>query len=333
MKSFISEDKTVLKAIEKAIALAENPSSFTIKVLDSGVQSIFWWQNKAAIILFTYELEMDQSIESKKVLKKQGPQFTKKNFKNQGISEREGTSFLENRCNQKSTNPLSFNHKEKKIIKGEGESRSNPFQENDSREMKMGTQTPLLENLIQGKQVEEKDKKLLQEKKVVQTSQLQQISTQQIPVLSHHQEEKKKTKDKMLKKQHGESELSVEVKSIDINEQSQIKNQRTVESAVRSTQKVKSKEQHQVQISHWTPEQVIFVNAFLEKLNEENLFSSYPLKTFLEDTLLVVLIQELNEVPGIEKKHLFSSLVVMIYEHLKTEFSDFESKNYRLIVR
>ena len=161
MKSFISEDKTVLKAIEKAIALAENPSSFTIKVLDSGVQSIFWWQNKAAIILFSYEL--DQSIESKKVLKKQGSQITKKNFKNQGISEQEGTSFLENRCHQKSTNPLSFNHKEKKIIKGEGESRSNPFQENDSREMKMGTQTSLSENLIQGKQVEEKDKKLLQE--------------------------------------------------------------------------------------------------------------------------------------------------------------------------
>lgn len=331
MKSFISEDKTVLKAIEKAIALAENPSSFTIKVLDSGVQSIFWWQNKAAIILFSYEL--DQSIESKKVLKKQGSQITKKNFKNQGISEQEGTSFLENRCHQKSTNPLSFNHKEKKIIKGEGESRSNPFQENDSREMKMGTQTSLSENLIQGKQVEEKDKKLLQEKKVMQASQPQQISTQQIPILSHHQEEKKQKKDKMPKKQHGESELPVQVKNIDINEQSQIKNQRTVENAVRSTQKVKSKEHHQVQILHWTPEQVIFVNVFLQKLNEENLFSSYPLKTFLEDTLLVVLIEELNEVPGIEKKHLFSSLVVMIYEHLKTEFSDFESKNYRLIVR
>lgn len=328
MKSFISEDKTVLKAIEKAIALAENPSFFTIKVLDSGVQSIFWWQNKAAIILFSYELEIDESIESKKVLKKQGLHSTKKNFKNQGINEGEGTSFLENRCYQKPTSSSSFDHKEKKIIKREGESRSNPFQENNSRESKVETQTFFVENLIEGKQVgEEKDKKLSREKKAIQTPQ-----PQQVPLL-YHQQEKKQKKDKMSKKQDGESELSVQVKSIDINDQSQIKNQGTVESAEQSTRKVKSREQRQIQISHWTPEQVMFVDAFLKKLNEENLFSSYPLKTFLEDTLLVVLIEELHEVSGIEKKHLFSSLVVMIYEHLKTEFSDFESKNYRLIVR
>jgi hypothetical protein len=122
MKSFISEDKTVLKAIEKAIALAESPSVFTIKVLDSGVQSIFWWQNKAAIILFSYELEGERSADSKKTPKKQGDHSTKKNFKNQGISEKEVNSFLENRCYQKPTSsPLSFDHKEKKPIKREGE--------------------------------------------------------------------------------------------------------------------------------------------------------------------------------------------------------------------
>ena len=330
MKSFISEDKTVLKAIEKAIALAESPSVFTIKVLDSGVQSIFWWQNKAAIILFSYELEGERSADSKKTPKKQGDHSTKKNFKNQGISEKEVNSFLENRCYQKPTSsPLSFDHKEKKPIKREGETRSNPFQEKKPCEARVEKQTPFVDNLIQENQAEEREKKLLQEKKTIQP-----LHSQKAPLLSHNQEEKKQKKDKLPKKEHRTSdESSQQTKNVDIDEQPQIKNQIANENSEPTIQKVKLQERSPIQIAHWTPEQVLFVDSFLTKLNEENLFSSYPLKTFLEDTLLVVVIEELNQVPGIEKKHLFSSLVVMIYEHLKTEFSDFESKNYRLVVR
>lgn len=57
MKSFIYEEKTVLKAIEKAMAEADFPTIFTIKILDPGILSILWWQNKPAIILFSYEIK------------------------------------------------------------------------------------------------------------------------------------------------------------------------------------------------------------------------------------------------------------------------------------
>lgn len=55
MKSFLSQGKNISIAIEKALILADYPDIFTIKVVDKGIQSIFWWLKKNATIIFSYE--------------------------------------------------------------------------------------------------------------------------------------------------------------------------------------------------------------------------------------------------------------------------------------
>jgi hypothetical protein len=67
MSSFISEGKNVFDAVEKAITIACNPPSFSVKVLKRGVESFFWWKKKPTVILFSYTVESkDKSVSIKR---------------------------------------------------------------------------------------------------------------------------------------------------------------------------------------------------------------------------------------------------------------------------
>ncbi len=66
MKSFVSQGKNILDAIDKALILADFPKNFTIKILEVGERSFLWWRNKTAVILFFYEDTADVSCQNNK---------------------------------------------------------------------------------------------------------------------------------------------------------------------------------------------------------------------------------------------------------------------------
>lgn len=350
MKSFISEEKTVLKAIEKAMLLAEKPSVFTVKILEAGVQSIFWWQNKAAVILFSYELPaVDESSDPKKNKKQQNTELPlKKNFKNNGVALREDNQFLENRYYQKASVSVPFEHKEKTSTgKRKAEVRSNPFQENNSKDdhakslrKEAIVSSGIKNNYFEKKtQCQEKEKQLSEaQKSVVMVESSPLLSSEgsgQVSSLKDTQKIKAKTAKKKHKEmQNDEAAVSaIPLANPSCGSDKILSRQNIQDDVLVKNQEVLSQGTKIEKIEQWTPDQVLFVSQLIESLNKDHLFSVLPIKVFLEDTLLVVLIEGLHEVQGIEKKHLFSSLVVMIYEHLKMRFREFESRNYRLVVR
>ena len=83
----------------------------------------------------------------------------------------------------------------------------------------------------------------------------------------------------------------------------------------------------------WKEEYLTFAKDFMHTINADGLFSASPIAVFLEENILIISIENLRHVEGIEKKHLFSSLVIILYEHLKNQFSEFDSKNYKAVIR
>jgi hypothetical protein len=68
MKSFVCEAQSVTLAIEKAWINSGKPIIFSVKVIDGGRNTFFWWHKKPAKIIFFYELpSSDTGISSDNV--------------------------------------------------------------------------------------------------------------------------------------------------------------------------------------------------------------------------------------------------------------------------
>jgi hypothetical protein len=342
MKSFISEDKTVLKAIEKAMLLAGNPTIFTIKILESGIQSIFWWQNKAAVILFSYQVRPEQQgyeihkAEKRSLTSSQSK--TTKNVKNHSeVRDRREDHFLENRYIQQSISTEATGKKSKveRQIKEQHRS-SNPFQENNLR--------PVSNEYKKNSADSFDGKKNIPDDAVTNKKEKYSIKPIVMPELIDKQDgdhkeidEKRSKRDRSRHKKKIEKTTTsnaVESLSSSVVILEEKSNEIAIENrSHQALRHVDVKKEKEIEFLVWTDEQVAFVSDFIVFLNKDNLFSDLPIRISLEDGLLVIAIENLRMVPGIEKKHLFSSLVVIIYEQLKARFSGFESKQYRLIIR
>jgi hypothetical protein len=64
MKSFIYEANTIEEAVKKALENAGYPQTFTIKVLEKGQSSFFWWKKKNTKIMFSYEININETIKN-----------------------------------------------------------------------------------------------------------------------------------------------------------------------------------------------------------------------------------------------------------------------------
>ena len=70
MKSFVCEAQSVSLAIEKAWIGSGRPVIFSVKIIDSGRNTFFWWHKKPAKIIFFYELPGDNNVYSDDIVKK-----------------------------------------------------------------------------------------------------------------------------------------------------------------------------------------------------------------------------------------------------------------------
>lgn len=301
MKSFICEEKTILKAIEKAIKLAENPNLFTIKILEQGSSSIFWWQNKSSIILFSYEItEKKEETDNKKYIKKN---YSKEEaFLNKKTTdhfkEAEYTSSTKNEIVQKNSQkkegriselpaPKNRNEKPKKefISKSELAPENNLTEKNNQEYKKTETKTVITD----GEQIKRK------------------------------RYTKKDTDEKEIKTTNfcnpPQSLLGAALQG---NNVSQIKNH---------------EEENIFDEIEWKSDYIDFIEEWMNKINIDFNFSNNKVSTSIDKSVLVINIFEFNECDFVEKKHLFSSIVILLYEHLKEKFPYFESKSYKIIIK
>jgi hypothetical protein len=70
MKSFVCEAQSITLAIEKAWINSGKPVIFSVKIIDRGRNTFFWWHKKPAKIIFFYELSnSDARVISNDVVK------------------------------------------------------------------------------------------------------------------------------------------------------------------------------------------------------------------------------------------------------------------------
>lgn len=309
MKSFISEDKTVLKAIEKAMAEADFPTIFTIKILEPGILSILWWQNKPAIILFSYEIkEQIEPQDYKKNTRKNIQSYSSSLTKNHTVQSEGSFLKAEYKKEANQSTQKSDLQRTKRIKKKEFESRANPFQSN-------GSEKKISEGIsVQTKNAEPTIH--LNSKKEQNVAEAEKL---ELPFNNIKNNGQKKEK-KVVKSQ----QLPLENSAIDLGKTGKEISEKSV---------INRREERGSFQEQWKEEYLTFAKNFMDTINADALFSSSPIAVFLEENILIISIENLRHVEGIEKKHLFSSLVIILYEHLKNQFSEFDSKNYKAIIR
>lgn len=277
MKSFVSQGKTILDAIDKALIIAEFPQSFTVKILEPGERFLFWWQNKSAIILFFYDV-VEMPFDNKKKLKKNYSKedaFLNKKFTNQFdaaeytsvVKSEQSVSGIKN--NQQSQQRPIFN---KNKIKKEGQNEINKiskeiFIENEDKNSKLNEPQSHLGSILQTKVVVSnniKNKKL-------------HLPNDQEPY--HRNEE---NKNQILKE--------------------------------------------------WNSEYIVFVENWINELNRNFNLSDSPVLIYVNLETLFVKIENVCDYDYVSRKHLFSSMVILLYENLKSHFIDFDNKNYKIVI-
>jgi len=271
MKSFVSQGKNILDAIDKALIIAEFPKNFTVKILENGERSLFWWHNKAAIILFFYDIP-ELSVENKKKLKKNYSKedaFINKKITNQ-FDEAEYTSTVKSEKNINQEKPFINKNKTK------------------------------IENNINK-------------------------NNKEITVASKN--------FSMNNGDHNEPQsllgaaLQNKTSSINTSIQKHKKNSSSVDKFASHYAEIKENEKKE-----WKKEYIIFVEKWINELNNNFGFSRDPIKINIESETLFVKIQDLYDCDIVSKKHLFSSIVVVLYETLRSNFRDFDFKYYKIVL-
>ncbi len=133
MKSFIYEAKTVEEAIRKAWENAGAPQIFTIKVLEQGNNSFFWWKNKNTKIMFSYEINTNENIKN---MQQQQVQLENKNLQYRGYFEEKSADKTRRYKNNNNTQPQqkgNFNKTPNKIYKKETNSENLEKPENQNK--------------------------------------------------------------------------------------------------------------------------------------------------------------------------------------------------------
>jgi hypothetical protein len=275
MKSFVSQGKTILDAIDKALIIAEFPKNFTIKILESGERSLFWWQNKAAIVLFFYdipELEIDNKKKLKKNYSKEDA-FINKKVTNH-FEEAEYTSVIKSEKNISTPKPISnknkireeySSHKSNKEILSN--SKNSSFNNNDNNEPQS-----LLGAALQNKNI-----------------------------------------------------------NVNNNVQKNKKNYTSIDKNISKNEEIKDYEQKESK-KEWKKEYIIFVENWINELNKNFNFSNDSIKISSEAETLFIKMQNFYDCDFVSRKHLFSSIVIVLYETLRSKFVDFDFKYYKIII-
>ncbi len=273
MKSFVSQGKNILDAINKALVVADFPQHFTVKILEQGERSFFWWKNKEAIILFFYEIADLNTDNSKKKIKKnynKEDAFVNKNVNNQ-FDELEYTSVIKSDINSNKASNNNFNknksNQEGVINKKIKEIDFN--KKNESKNSGLNEPQSLLGAVLQNKS-----------------------------------------------------------KIIENNITSKIKKNNTIEE-----KELQNKEEAKnIKLKEWKKEYIDFVENWINLLNDNFNFSNDKVILSLRDDALIIKIENFRECYSVSKKHLFSSIVIMLYETLKMNFSDFDNRYYKIIL-
>ncbi len=269
MKSFVSQGKTILDAIDKALIIAEFPKNFTVKILETGERSLFWWQNKAAIILFFYDVP-EIAVDNKKKLKKNYSKedaFINKKVTNH-FQEAEYTSVIKSEKNIPQEKPFLNKNKSKgesNLQKADKEITSHQKHPSISNNEPQSVLGAALQNKTVG----------------VNTGIQKNKKNHTIPV------DKNISKNDDMK-DHGTKE--------------------------------------------WKKEYVVFVEQWINELNKNFNFSNEVIIVNTEAETLFVKMQQVNDCDFVSKKHLFSSIVVVLYETLRSHFLDFDFKYYKIVL-
>lgn len=303
MKSFITEEKTILKAIEKAMEIAQYPLVFNIKILEKGNNSLLWWHNKSAVILFSYEHEKTEQSENKK--------YIKKNYSKE-------EAFL----NKKVTNHFK-----------EAEYTSSIKQEKQKQEKSCSRDQSKTEQK-NGYYQEQKSEKQQDNEYIAHQEQYKKnhdLSNSRKKKITEFTENKINRPDESLKSSRMPKKTTEENSFVASNKENT--SQSGPKEIEQNNNHAKPIEKKEITLVEWKHEYCVFVDNWINQLNNEFHFSPEPVQIKIEADTLIIYIDNFNVFEAIEKKHLFSSIVILLYEHLKEKFTEFDSKSYKIIMK
>jgi hypothetical protein len=278
MKSFVSQGKTILDAIAKALIVAEFPINFSIKVLEKEIRSLLWWHNKPAVILFFYEIEeLDNQNNQKK-------NFKKNYNKEEAFVNKKTINTLAEPMYTSTVKTEKTIHNQRDFTKKDTNNKKKVNLDNTGNELK--------------------DKTI---KKNSKSSQFNSINEPQSP-LGAALQNKIDSNSYQVKPRYEEASDEI----------------------VKNNASSFSPAAHELR--DWHEKYIAFVQNWINELNKNILLSNEPIKITIENKLLFITIYQLQEFQYVSKKHLFSSIVILLYENLQAEFNDFDSKFFKIII-
>lgn len=268
MKSFVSQGKTIVEAINNALITANFPQNFSIKILELGISSFFWWKNKSAVILFFYEI-VDVSIENKRKLKKNSNKeyaFHDKKILN-NLDDAQYTSVLKSEKNNYSI-------------------------ENNKNSVNKKNKINILENEINKNTIFDNKKNIHNEPQSFLGAALQ-------------------------------NKINNQKKDIIINNKNNIINDKIIKN---------NDLEEVIIVKNWQSDHVSFVQGWIKELNKNLRITDDPIKISTDKEVLLIKMENIYECDFISKKYLFSSIVIILYEHLKAYSIEFDNKYFKIVI-
>lgn len=278
MKSFLSQGKTIGLAIEKAIELANYPVVFTIKIVENGNKSIFWWLCKDAVIVFSYE---DNVLQSEKKIYAKKNVFLHKNhsFHDEpsvtSVMQQSKRSGIRKKSseNMQSTNVFDEQPDNKRVQKKEG------FVKKECVKL----------------DVDDKKKSALTKKYECSNSYCA-VKKKNICENKNVDIIKKNFEEKLIEKQIYNNDDLQKGNDFHLNNK---KGDYTL----------------------WNDDHVKFIQKWIESLNSYMYFTEKDITYRIDNKKLIITISELDSYIEKEKKHFYSSVVLLLYQAFQNHFN------------
>lgn len=321
MKSFISEGKTIVDAISNALKIADYPTNFSVKIAEKEYRSFFWWQNKKAVIIFSYipkELQKQNYKKNyKKNYNKESVLYNKKIEDNYDSPDYTSSTKIEEiSSNNTNEQPKNLNEQH-----GRKYDHSNKEIKYDYYDKKNHMQKSY--NKIKTKKNEEAD----------DTENSVNWQTKKNMDRTYNRDlEQKKYPQKMKRNPLQSSDLGSALNGKKIFNKEKIEDKNiTIENTIQEENQNKKQEINEL-IKIWKNEHVIFVEKWIYDLNSKLNFTKEKPEITFQENILFIKVTNFNEKKNVLKKHFYSSTVVLLYEILQNNFKDFYIKDFKIVM-